>query len=333
MRTCSHRIAFLHRSVVEVGPLADLLPADRLRRERAEWDRPLRPSPAADPFPAFDGNGGPADDFRLPDLIPHGWYGVEPNVYLPVFDCVPVGDGVVLELARDAGCRVRRTDVAVRPQRPGSTALHEARPALTPLADGPMADALLDPARSLFRAPAEAGFWERMASEPLDATARLVYADWLDEHDDPYGWVFREVRPFRAGPHRFDWIGAVGRVNCAAPYARTLWQFAGAAGRGSAVPFTLPDGAPVPPFVAYLLGVTRIRADRRLPPADRARLADCAQRLGLSVMADMIFGPKDELICRVEDPVRALSLLDEAAGGPPVPPAELVARLRAVNHG
>jgi uncharacterized protein (TIGR02996 family) len=34
--------------------------------------------------------------------------------------------------------------------------------------------------------PDERGFLDAIKKYPDDATARLVYADWLDEHDRPY---------------------------------------------------------------------------------------------------------------------------------------------------
>jgi uncharacterized protein (TIGR02996 family) len=40
--------------------------------------------------------------------------------------------------------------------------------------------------------PQELGFLSAIVADQLDETSRLVYADWLDEHDDPRGAFLRE---------------------------------------------------------------------------------------------------------------------------------------------
>lgn len=54
-----------------------------------------------------------------------------------------------------------------------------------------------DPAATL---PGEEAFLAAVVAAPGDDTARLVYADWLDEHDDPRGKYLRDtVTAFRGG--------------------------------------------------------------------------------------------------------------------------------------
>lgn len=201
-----------------------------------------------------------------------------------------------------------------------------------PLEDGPLTAEFVDPVLCLFRRPEESGFWNQIAADCLDVTARIVYADWLDDHDDGFGWVFREPRPFRLGNLKLDWIGAMARVDCRPFERRRVWQFACVTGRGSSVPFTLSDGNPVPQFIAYLLGVMRIRADLRLSNDDRGLIADQSRMFDLSLMADLIVGPDDEPICRVTDVPRTISFLGEMMGRSDVTLGEITTRLREINH-
>jgi hypothetical protein len=155
----------------------------------------------------------------------------------------------------------------------------------------------------------------------------------LEDHDYPFGWVFREPKPFLLGSLRLDWTGAMGRVGCGTAGNRpTLWQFAKITGRGSAIPFTLSDGTPVPQLIAYLLGVTRIRADERVRADQRVLLEEGLRAFGLSLMADLILGPDDEPICRVSDSLDTIYLLGEmTTSAATITSSELAARLRDVN--
>jgi uncharacterized protein (TIGR02996 family) len=238
---------------------------------------------------------------------------------------VPHGHGLRVEFTPELGALVGADDIEPSPEPPGLVAVP------TRLEDGDVTVDLLDPVRSLFRHPEEACFWDRIATDSLDATARAVYADWLDDHGDPHAWVFREPRPFRLAGLRLDWVWATGRVACGPPQGRPLWAFARTTGRGWSVPFTLSDGTPVPPLVAYLLAVTRLRADPRIPDAERDLIAGRARTVGLTLFADVLVGLHDEPICRVTDPARTAALLGEMVGVKTTPSA-LAARLREVNE-
>ncbi len=51
--------------------------------------------------------------------------------------------------------------------------------------------------------PDQDGFLSAIRADPADDTTRLVYADWLDERDDPRGDFVRLHLALRAGagPH------------------------------------------------------------------------------------------------------------------------------------
>jgi uncharacterized protein (TIGR02996 family) len=193
-------------------------------------------------------------------LTGRGWMGVVAVEDFWVDWFFGEGPWTVLELSLGMACRVRTADI-VWGQPAGGRARREV---FVELKGGPVTAALLDPAGSFFRHPAEAGYWERVVSDPADAAARAEYAAWLDDHGDPEAWVFREPTPFALGRTRLDWAGAAGRMLCDPPDRRPpLWAFAGTTHPERAVRFPLTNGDPVPPWVAYLLGVTRIRADER----------------------------------------------------------------------
>jgi uncharacterized protein (TIGR02996 family) len=306
---------FRRRTVLEVGPVEALLSADQ-RREREAARR--QPSP-----------DGPATAVMRPP--PHGrpppprgprWFGCAAGQAIGFAGRW----GDVIEFADATACHVP----------PGAAEFLHARSAgrltePTPLTDAPLTAAVVDPLRCLFRHPDEAGFWDRVAADSFDATARLVYADWLDDHDDPHAWVFREPAPFVYAGQRLDWTGAMGRVLTGAPERRgSVWEFARLTGRGSRVPFALSDGAAVPQFVAYLLGVTSVRAVDRLSDRDRWALAHQTAALGLSLMADVILGRDDLPVCRVTDPTRTVYVLGELIGRAATP-AEIADKLRAAN--
>src|SRR6188472_620905 len=44
---------------------------------------------------------------------------------------------------------------------------------------------------------AEAGFWDAIAEAPDDEVPRLIFADWLEENNDPRGPLLRERRSWR----------------------------------------------------------------------------------------------------------------------------------------
>ncbi len=336
MNDSAHVVRFRHRTVVEMLPLAEVLPPEAQRRHQERRERATRRAEEheqnliskTNPHAA---HGEPPPDryYRAVELFPPGWYGVGAGgCWWADGGCARDDGWTALEFSCDAGCRVRTADLATAAS---DTVDDWASPVR--LDDAPLTADLLDPVRHFFRHPDEAGFWDRVASDPLDDDARLGYADWLDGRDDPHAWVFREPRPFSAGPFRLGWVGAMGRVNCGTPeHPPTVWDFARATGQGAAVPYTLSDGSPLPQFVAYLLGVARIRADLRLPDADRTSLAPQARRLGLGLMGDLLVGPDDGPICRVTDPVRTTALLGGLAGRAGVTPAALAARLREVNR-
>jgi uncharacterized protein (TIGR02996 family) len=68
----------------------------------------------------------------------------------------------------------------------------------------------------------EAGFLKSIAEQPKERSVRLVYADWLDEHDRPREAEFLRLRIQVAelsarlielgGPLDVKWLGAVGNV-------------------------------------------------------------------------------------------------------------------------
>ena len=39
---------------------------------------------------------------------------------------------------------------------------------------------------------AEEAFWSAIAEAPQDELPRLIFADWLEEHNDPRGLLLRE---------------------------------------------------------------------------------------------------------------------------------------------
>jgi uncharacterized protein (TIGR02996 family) len=335
MHYATHVVRFRRQAIVEVTGLADHL-SERGYRKQLDWGWAVRRTeaegerPTAVRSPAWPDELQAGAAFTGSALRP-GWYVVRPGAPVPVYELVRDGDSTGLEFWSDVRCRVPTADIEVEWRAPAWPHPEEVASALVRLDDGPVTADLLDPVRCLFRRPDEAGFWNRIVTDCFDATARLVYADWLDDHDDPHAWTFRESRPFRLDSLRLDWAGAMGRVDCGTTaQRRTLWDFGRIPGRGSAVPFTLADGTPVPEFVAYLLAVTRIRADERLTATDRSRLTERARLLDLSLMADLILGSDDEPICRVTDPARTAALLGGMVGGA-TRPSELAARLREVN--
>ncbi|MDY3556168.1 diguanylate cyclase [Gemmata sp. JC717] len=353
-------VRFRHRSVIEMlgredthtqeerlethRELETILPLAEAEMRRLENVR----SPAIASFPL---------DARYEHNSWAGWYGVEADEPVPVSSCARNGDRTVIRIGAHGCCRVRTDDITVEDYTSFRAGSSQALFVPVPLADGPVAAELLDPVRSFFRRPDEAGFWERITADWCDPTARLVYADWLDEHDDPHAGVFRHPAPFADAYLRFDWVGAARRVG---PQLigrqRTLWEFAGSARSDRGVGFTLADGAPVPPFVAYLLGVSRLRAEGRLSADDRDFLTSSAERVGWAVEGDLLVGGHNgEVVCRVADPVRTAARLRRSTlyvtptdtGGPYAVPlddeesgdvpdsftAALVASLRAANGG
>lgn len=268
-----------------------------------------------------------------PSPLPEGWYGVRAGTPVPVYDPVPDGDSTVLELWSDSWCRVRTADIEVEGRASVRTHPEEVAAALVRLDNAPLTADLLDPVRYFFRHPDEAGFWETITSDPSDATARLIYADWLDEHGDPHAWVFREPMPFAHGYLRLEWTGAAVRV--AEPLADrpwAVWEFASPTGPERGVWFPLSDGTPVPPFVAYLLGVTLLRAERPLPAADRNRLAELARAAQLRLRGDRLFGFFLYPICRITDPAKTADLLADLVQTRVMSNA-VVSRFRAANGG
>ncbi len=175
------------------------------------------------------------------------------------------GAWTVLELDLGAACRVRTADIEWG-RAPNSGGLPQA---LVTLEDGSVSSALLDPGRAFLRHPDEAGLWDRVVSNPGDPAVRTGFAAWLEQHGDPEAWVFREPAPFALGSTRLDWVEAAWYLRLAPPDRRPpLWAFAGTTHPDRAVRFHLSDGNPVPPWVAYLLGVSRIRAAERTVTAD-----------------------------------------------------------------
>ncbi len=334
-------VRFRRRTVIEMTPVADLLTGveralklhelqqitERHHREQ-EWMRAQQRADAESAVMTGIQSGpvatitDPLGDFGY---LP-GWYGVERNNPVCVRKIVPHHTGLRLEFSDELAAVVGTGEVELCPEPPGPVGVP------VPLEDGPLSAELLDPVRCLFRHPDETGFWSEIAADSLDITARVIYADWLDDHDDGFGWVLREPWPFRLGNVKFDWIGAVARVDCRPLERRRLWQFGRITGRGSSIPFTLSDGTPVPQFIAYLLGVTRIRAELRISTDDRGLIADQTRMLGLSLMADLIVGPDDEPICRVTDVLRTIYFLGEMMGRADTTIAEMTSRLRAINH-
>ena len=141
-------------------------------------------------------------------------------------------------------------DPAARPER-----LHH-------LKDGPAGPDPADPGRCLFRQPDEAAFWRAILAAPGDDLPRLVYADWLDEHDDPHAWVFRDPRPFTAPDgQRLGWATAAAAVGGWVVEARpSWWQCLGPPDAASRLGLVLADGTCPPPFAAHLLVALRVRA-------------------------------------------------------------------------
>jgi uncharacterized protein (TIGR02996 family) len=332
-------VRFRRRTVIEMTPVADLLTGveralwmrdlhqkTERRRSEQQWLRSLAEAesavaPGIRPGPVTTITDPLGDFGYLP-----GWYGVERNNPVCVRKVVPHSTGLRLEFSDELAAVVGTGDIELCPEPPGPVGIP------VPLEDGPLSAELVDPVLCLFRHPEESGFWNQITADGLDVTGRIVYADWLDDHDDGFGWVFREPRPFQLGNVKLDWIGAMARVDCRPLERRMLWQFARITGRGSSIPFTLSDGNPVPQFIAYLLGVTRIRADLRLSNDDRGLIADQSRMFGLSLMADLIVGPDDEPVCRITDVVRTIYFLGEMMGRSDVTLGEITARLRKINH-
>src|SRR5262249_39982170 len=152
------------------------------------------------------------------------WVGIEAGENLFLDRYFVEGDWIVLEVGLGAACRVRTADLVIGyrgGRRTGGGAFVEVE-------GGRGGGGPVDPGGALLRRPEEAEFWERIVSDPFDATARLVYADWLDEHDDAHAWVFRESMPFAHRHLRLDWVGGTGWVDCGpSDRRRTLWEFAG----------------------------------------------------------------------------------------------------------
>ena len=44
---------------------------------------------------------------------------------------------------------------------------------------------------------AEAGFWDAITEAPEDEVPRLIFADWLEERNDPRGPLLRDRRYWR----------------------------------------------------------------------------------------------------------------------------------------
>jgi uncharacterized protein (TIGR02996 family) len=74
------------------------------------------------------------------------------------------------------------------------------------------------------------GLLRAIRKNPEDRTARLVYADWLDEHDDPLaGYVRAECAVMAATPGGKTWKGALDRMLAAVKKAKTNlggWEYA-----------------------------------------------------------------------------------------------------------
>lgn len=288
-------LRFRHRRVIEIGPLLNLLAREHQLRKRADQDEIRNSAQRRERYakewyanrlpsspPAYGGSRtsyprGTCDYYHSPGPFRFGWYGVERGQVVAVFDCISDGPWNVLELWADTGCRVLasaveqlslgdcppeivqladawETDILVEDPRHWS-------PKLTPLENVRLDSVRLDPARYLFRHPDEAAFWSRIVAD-LDSVTMAVYADWLEERDDPYAWVFRDAEPFWFHGKRIGWQDATGLLDCGRPDSRpTLWEFARMTNRHGNMPVLLADRTPVPQFIAYLLGAARIAND------------------------------------------------------------------------
>jgi uncharacterized protein (TIGR02996 family) len=78
--------------------------------------------------------------------------------------------------------------------------------------------------------PEQTALLAAIRTNPDDRTSRLVYADWLDEHDDPLAkYVRDEAELLALEPHTPEWAASARRLrDLAANSALTLggWEFA-----------------------------------------------------------------------------------------------------------
>lgn len=210
-----------------------------------------------------------------------GWYAVERGAVVRVDQLNRSGRWLVVEFEDYRQTRIPLSAVQVLSSRDSSHAL--AWPVR--LADTTLKQEILDPS-FFFRNPEERGFWEAIVREPADATPRLIYADWLDEHDDPDAWIFRQEAPFnRSSAFNLGWLESASQIlrqgfnwqqtsvwaMCSQTQEHRIPRY---------VPHRFADGSRLPQFVAYLLVMIRIRhyphqrdndMDHILPQEDNTR--------------------------------------------------------------
>ena len=171
----------------------------------------------------------------------------------------------------------------------------------------------------------------------LDTTARLVYADWLDEHDDPYAWVFREPMPFTHGYHRFTWVGAMGRIQSGHFGWENQAHSPGlSTGRARTVPLTLCNRQDVRRIsatcsVSHSSGPTGVSPTKTAKfPLPAATLT--ARELGFRLQGDLLIGPNQKPVCRIVNAPDTIAVLGELSGSDSARAiAGVIARLRRLN--
>lgn len=143
------------------------------------------------------------------------------------------------------------------------------------LGDCPAGPGLAAPVRCLFRYSGEGGFWAGIIARPEDRLLRAVYADWLEDRDDPDAGLFRADRPFASQ----DWsrqdskpVGWGEGVETYLPCAEQWplpdpWPNLKAVLRdgmwGGHSHLVSADGLPLPHYVRYMLWASAVR--RRHP--------------------------------------------------------------------
>lgn len=218
-------------------------PVSRVRFRRRLVLRAYPPYYHAHPSPALRGSGV-ADTSR--------WYGVDRGRSVQGSVRPTAGDRAVLVTFSDRRLEDWRAEVG-----PGDVEPDAGPPVacpLHPLRNGFVGADLLDPVDHLYRHPDERAFWAAVLAAPWDDLPRAVYADWLQEHDDPHDWVFRSGSPFSVGGAPAGWGKAArGTVlpDCGGP---NLLPYLGLI-REPGYPVRLSDGSPLPEFVGYLLAV------------------------------------------------------------------------------
>ncbi len=239
------RIQFLRRSVVETMPT----PPDVLHARRAE----ARAGATDDPASKLTGSTV-INPYQAPV-----WYGFESGAVLWVEECRELGRWWAVDLTDDIQARIPLHHARELPRTAPEVG---ANPHLLPdkLLSAKVADSAM-----FFRHPEEHGFWKEIVRDPLDETSRLVYADWLDDHDDPDAWVFRERLPFDTGEYQgLKWDEAAVFL----PQPNLSWQnltiqAACSQHRDQRYPrfvhYQFAGGSHLPQFVAYLLVLMRLR--------------------------------------------------------------------------